>query len=327
MGLYSARGQDGWTRHFRAGLQVGLNIKADFKMSGEFGISGSNPSEPGARRQQHLYDDGYVRVDQTGNADGLTSFWGYEDASQYDAAAHTLTFSSARSFTTSGSASRDDQPYLGLDMAYGGNLTRWAHGMVGWELGFGLLPIHIKDNQELPGSFTRTRHRFDTESIVVPAAPYNGGPSGLGPTISDMATQLPDSAVNGTVTGSKSLDLNLYSIRLGPTLHWELHRRLATALGAGGALGIVSGDYLFDEKIVLTDGRETVNKGKFGRTEMVYGGCVAATLIFHVNEQADIYVAAQYMSLGDFSISGEGRQARLNLGEGLSLAAGINWPF
>ena len=296
-------------------------------MSGQFGISGSDPGGAGVGRQDHFYDDGYVRVDQTGNADGRTSYWGYDNASQYDAATHTLTLHSARSFNASSSASRDDQPYLGLDMAYGGNLTRWARGMVGWELGFGLLPIHIEDRQELRGTFTRTVHRFDTGGIVIPIAPYHGGSSGLGPAIGDVATALPGDMIAGTATGSRALDVVLYNFRLGPTLHWELHRRLAAAISAGGALGIVSGDYLFDEKLVLADGGGAVNKGKMGMTDLVYGGYAAAVLMFHTNEKADLYVAAQYMTLGDSTISGGGRQARLNLGEGLYLAAGFNWMF
>jgi hypothetical protein len=46
-----------------------------------------------------------------------------------------------------------------------------------------------------------------------------------------------------------------------------------------------------------------------------------------VTEEADVFLAAQYINLGDFSISGQGRQARLKLGDGLYLAIGINWPF
>ena len=53
-----------WTRHFRIGAMVGMNIKANFKTKGTFNISGNNPAKV-------IYDDGYVRVDDTGNAGGL----------------------------------------------------------------------------------------------------------------------------------------------------------------------------------------------------------------------------------------------------------------
>src|SRR5256885_5552220 len=78
----SSSAQDDWTRHFRVGMQIGLNLKADFSMTGSFGISGSQPGATGANAVDHFYDDGYVRVDQTGNTRAYTSFWGYNNASQ-----------------------------------------------------------------------------------------------------------------------------------------------------------------------------------------------------------------------------------------------------
>src|SRR5687768_240800 len=79
---WPARAQEGgWMRHFRIGGSVGLNISGDFKTSGQLPVSGSSPG-PLAPRADHFYDDGFVRVDNTGNAQGLTSFWGYDRADQ-----------------------------------------------------------------------------------------------------------------------------------------------------------------------------------------------------------------------------------------------------
>ena len=50
---------DDWTRHFRIGALVGMNISANFTRNGTFGISGNNPA-------QGIYDDGYVRTGQHG---------------------------------------------------------------------------------------------------------------------------------------------------------------------------------------------------------------------------------------------------------------------
>src|SRR5262249_48661628 len=75
-----------WSRHFRVGLLVGFNLKASFSQSGQFSVSGSQPGEPGVSGVNHFYDDGYVRVDETGNALGKTTYWGYRDSSQYNAA-------------------------------------------------------------------------------------------------------------------------------------------------------------------------------------------------------------------------------------------------
>src|SRR5262249_26836114 len=123
-----ARGQGydpDWARNLRIGSIVGLNINANFSMNGKFNIS---------RQQPGVYDNGYVRVDQTGNAQGYTSFWGYNDSSQYNPANQTLRMDSSSSFTTSGGANdKSDSPYFGLDMAYGGMLWHKNFTRIGWE--------------------------------------------------------------------------------------------------------------------------------------------------------------------------------------------------
>ena len=165
---------DDWTRHFRIGALVGMNISANFSRSGSaFSISGNNPASG-------IFDDGYVRTDQTGNAGGYTSYWGYNNASQYNAANNTLTMHATTAFSASGSANADGGAFPGFDMAYGDNLWYWKHARVGWELGFGLLPINISENSSMPATVTQSTFTFNTGGIVVPTAPYQGGPGGTG---------------------------------------------------------------------------------------------------------------------------------------------------
>src|ERR1017187_10992245 len=57
---------DDWTRHFRIGAMVGFNISANFNTKGTFNIPGNNAANG-------IYDNGYVRVDDTGNAQGYRS--------------------------------------------------------------------------------------------------------------------------------------------------------------------------------------------------------------------------------------------------------------
>ena len=319
--------ENDWPRHFRVGMLVGLNISASFKMGGLFSVSGSQPGAAGVSGVDHVYDDGYVRVDDTGNAQGLTSFWGYNDASQFNAAGQTLTFHSANSFAARGSANNDDSPYIGFDMAYGGELWRKGRMQIGWELGFGLLPIGISDNQAIPAVINRTVHSFQTGGILPPTAPYNGGPSGVGPTIQDKATLLPDDILPGTVTGSRTLDATLYAIRLGPSLQFELNRHWAVSVGAGAAVGIVEGELRFDEMIVSGNGASGRNSGRVGGTDVTFGGYVSALVMYHAVENGDVYIGVQYMPLGSAQISGGGREARLNMSGGVYFSAGINWPF
>lgn len=316
-----------WMNHFRLGGFVGMNIKADFKLSGTFAVSGSSPGQSGVGGVNHFYDDGYVRLDDTGNAGGYTSYWGYNNALQFDGA-NTLTFHSANSYTTSGGAEVSASPQIGVDLAYGGHLYRMGSAFVGWELGFGWLPINIKDDSQLTATVSRTVHQFDTAGIVVPTAPYNGGSSGLGSTIRDTATALPDDVVGGaSVGGSRELDVTLYNFRLGPTVHWELHPKIAMAVSGGAAMGIINGDLKFNETLNFTGGGSANSSGSFSDTQLTYGGYLAGKLMYHAVENGDYYIAVQYMPMSSVTFSGGGREARLNMSGGLYISAGVNWPF
>jgi hypothetical protein len=307
--------EDDWTRHFRIGAMVGLNIKADFKMKGTFDLSGKNAA-------QGIYDDGYVREDNTHNAFGETGYWGYNNASQLSGS--TLTMHSASSYSVTGSSEESGKAFAGFDMAYGGDLWRWNRMRIGWDFGFGLLPIDITAKSTMAAPIVSSVYTFNTGTITVPGAPYQGGFNRAGePTIS---TNFNPSSVtnNGTVSGSHELDVFLYTFRLGPSLYWEINDYLGLSASAGPALGLVSGDLKYDE-VVSVNGEH--NRGKVSGTDLVYGGYANASLMYHLEENGEIYVGVQYMPLGDATISGGGREGKLKLGGQVYISAGINWPF
>ncbi|MDD5141479.1 MAG: hypothetical protein PHY43_14615, partial [Verrucomicrobiales bacterium] len=67
--------------------------------------------------------------------------------------------------------------------------------------------------------------------------------------------------------------------------------------------------------------------GSFDFTDLTYGGYVNGTLLYHVINDADLYIGAQYMPMGNASFNSGGRSGELNLGGQLYISAGINWPF
>lgn len=322
-----ARAQDEWTRNFRIGGMAAFNISAKFTISGTQGLSTHVPGLPGVGGVDHYYDDGYVRVDGTGNAGGVTSFWGYSGASQYNPATQTLTYHSTQGFIVDSSTAASDAPYVGMDLAYGGRITDWGGFRIGWELGFGWLPITITDTQPLAGTVVRNVQQFNTGGILLPQAPYNGGSSGLGPVIPDVATALPNETTTGTVTGRRTLDVTLYNIRLGPTIYREIFNRWAVSAGAGVALGVVDGAYRYHETVNFADGTSASNVGQFGQTDLTYGGYANAMLYYHDRSNADVFLGVQFLTLGNSRFAGNGREADLRLGSALSVMAGFNWPF
>lgn len=310
-----------WTRHFRLGGAYALNIKGNFKTSGgSYSISDNT---------QGVYSDGYVHPDSTHDPIGLTSFWGYQNSSQYDSGANTITMHGATAYATAGgSSSGNNSPNVGLDMAYGDSFWYWANAKIGYEFGLGALPIHVAGSSVMSGTVSTMAFTFQLGSVVPPLAPYNGDNSGIGPHLSDTpSSETPFGSPTGaTINSIQTLDAWLYTARLGPTLYWDMGQYLGIYVGAGPAVGLVNGNLEFDD--VINYGANTAhNHANISGTQMTYGGYANATLVYHAVENGDFYVGFQYMSLGNTTISGGGREGRLNLGGQLQIMAGINWPF
>jgi hypothetical protein len=324
---------DDWTRHFRIGAMVGMNISANFTEKGMFNIPNKNLANG-------IYDDGYVRVDSTGNAFGQTSYWGYNNGtpptSQYNPAGDggngTISMHSVTSYalTAADSTKENGGAFPGFDMAYGDNLWYWKHARVGWELGVGILPISIKNTSSMTATVNQSTYTFDAGGIVVPTAPYQGGFNRQGgePTISGTPSSVTSQTfLNQTVIGTRTLNVMLYTIRLGPSFYWDLTEDFGMSLGAGPAVGIASEKLDYDETITTPDSISYNNKGSIGGTDVVFGGYVSGALMYHVLDNADIFLGAQYMPLGNASLNGGGRQAQLKLGGQINISIGVNWPF
>ena len=319
-----------WTKHFRVGMQVTLNIEAEFTTGGFLDF----PTRPGQ------YDNGYVLRDNTppdgDPTDDLTTNWGYDFASQFDEDSRLITFSRTESFdvTDVSETTEDDSPYVGLELAYGTAITRWGDALIGWEAGYSFLPISITDNRRISGIATRrsVSHRVPDEVIDIPDPGHRGRPTGggqatleLSPTGDPLFTE--DAAF---LRGSRTLDVSLHTLRLGPTIHWELAPRWAFQGGVGPAVGYVTGDYEFDERATIAGGAGPVSRsaeGSFGGDDFVYGGYAQALLLFHFEEHGDIYAGLQFMSLSGTEFEEGERRAKLDMGATLSFLIGVNWPF
>ena len=277
-----------------------------------------------------LYDDGYVRVDNTGDAGGYTSYWGYDNASQISGS--TLTMHSATSYTGSGSGSGNNSPYAGLELAYGDSYWYWGKAKIGWELGFGFLPISISETESGPASIAQTAFRFalppstPNGPYVPPTAPYSGGPSGLGALIQTNYTTT-NSVSSGNFTSKETLNVFLYTLRVGPTLYWDVTDRIGLYAGAGPVVGLVAGSLDYNDTLSVPGGSVAHNSGRIHGAAMSYGGYVNATVVYHVVKGGQFYAGVQFMPMKGASISGSGREAKLDLTGQMYFAVGVNWPF
>ncbi|MBL9175637.1 MAG: hypothetical protein JNL10_18995 [Verrucomicrobiales bacterium] len=316
---------DDWTRNFRLGAQLLFNVKANFTLNGPISVNRQSPGPVDVAGQNHYYDDGYVLVDNTGNAGGDTSYWGYNYASQI--VGDQLVMKSVRAYQASETYSDSAGVSPGLDVAYGSQIRDWGKVRIGWEAGYQFTPFTFKDPTTLDTVFLRDVQAFNLGGIAVPPAPYSGGPSGIGPSIRDIAKGLPDEIVPGTITGARELDVNLHALRAGATVFWRFQPRWALSGSLGPALGLVPGSYTYNETFNFDDGTTAGESGDMSHTEVVFGGYVSAVLHYRIISSADVYLGGQFMGLTSAEFGNSQREASLDLGATFALSLGVNWPF
>jgi len=266
-----------------------------------------------------------VGTDNTGNAGGFTSNWGYDSAVQYDAAAETLTLSRSTTYNATDSSAANSDPQFGLDLAYGGTIKRIGKTWLSWELGFSLVPINVHGDSTSDATFTENTFTFSTAGLLVPAAPYQGSPSG-GPLLATNIVGTGQSAGDGTLSASREIDVMLYNFRIGPHFHWDLNRHWSIEAMGGFAFGLANGKYSYDERVNTGTGQSSTS-GDIGQTSWLYGGYAGVLTQVHVERNAYFYGSAQFMSLSNVEFSEGGRQAELQLDQGIYFSLGFTWLF
>ena len=295
---------------FSFGPNFGMNLKADF-------YNNVNPG-PAAGGANHNYNDGYVRVDSSGDAGGLTTYWGYQNASQ--AAGGNVNFHAIQG----GASSATDNPQYGGEFIYQrviGNLP-FLSGDWGLEAGFGFTELDLKEN--LSGTVPVTTDAYLLAGLP-PGPGYNGTFQGPGALLGDTPTR---SATSATMTGYRKLSGELFSLRVGPFAEWNFSDKFSLAASVGLTLAPAMVDYDFSESATLAGGGGViVANGHSSKTKLLYGPYVGAMLRYDFSKCWGVYVGARFQNLTDLNQSAGGRTARLDPAATIYATAGVTWKF
>jgi hypothetical protein len=211
---------------FSFGPSFGINFKAEFNNNAPI-FNNVNPG-PATGGANHTYNDGYVLVDSSGDAGGLTTYWGYQNASQYNATGSgSMQFHAIQS---GGSSSATGNPQYGGEVVYQrviGSLPSMS-GDWGLEFGFGFTDLNLHNN--LGGIVPVLTDSYQLNGVIPPGAGYNGTFNGPGSLLGDTPTRTITSA---SVSGYQKLSGQLFSFRLGPFAEWNLTSKLSLAPATG----------------------------------------------------------------------------------------------
>jgi hypothetical protein len=316
---FSMHGEDSLDNpnRFFLGPRFGMNFKADFHNNASyFNAVNPGPATPGA---DHTYNDGYVLVDSSGNAGGLTWNWGYKNSSQV--AGDTMQFHAIQS---SSSSSATDDPQYGAELIYQrviGRLPFLSSGRWGLEAGFGFTELDLRDNRS--GTVSVTTDTYQLNGVLPPSAGYNGTFSGPGALLGDTPMRTTMSAV---LTSQQKLSGQLFSLRLGPFAEWNFTPKLSLAASVGLTLAPTTVDYDFSETVTLASGTFAAS-GHSSKTKLLYGPYVGGMLRYAFNKTWGVYVGAQFQNLTDLEQSVGGHTARLDPGATVYGTVGASWSF
>ncbi len=301
------------------GARFGINFKADFNSSAAFKTPGVNPGLA-VGGVDHFYDDGYVRVDTSGNLGGLTTFWGFQNASQV--VAGSMEYHAIHS---GGSASVSDDPQFGGELIYQriiGSLPASKTGHWGIESGFGYTQIDLRNR--LSGTVPVTTDTFPLNGVLPPAAPYNGTFLGPGALLGDVPVRTTTQAAQ---SGQHKLSGDMFSIRLGPFAEWDLTDRLSLAASVGVTLAPTTIDYDFSETSTLASGASFGAAGHSSKSKLLWGPYVSAMLRYELGANWGIYIGGQFQNLTRLGQSIGSRTGRFDPGTTVFVTSGVTWRF
>ena len=303
---------------FSFGPTFGLNYKAEFNNRTAF----YNNVNPGAATggANHNYNDGYVLVDSSGNAGGLTGNFGYRNPSQV--VGDTLQF---HAIHTQNSSSTTGDPQFGAELIYQRVLgaVHFLHGNWGLETGLGVTEIDLREN--LSGTVPVLTDTYQLNGIIPPGAGYNGTFNGPGALIGDAPTRTTTAAA---LSGYHKLSGQLINLRFGPFVEWNLTCRLSLAVSAGLSLAPTMLDYDFSETVTLPGGGGTyAARGHSSKNELLYGPYAGATLRYDFNRHWGVYIGVRFQNLTDMDQSVGSRTARFDAGLSVNATAGLSWKF
>ena len=319
----SLHADDATTDHenwFSIGPQFGLTLNAQFKYLGNARSSSPGPATGGGLNR--TYDDGYVKVDSSGNAGGQTWNWGYQNGSQMQGG--SLVMHSTSDAPAGGSQNND--PQAGFDLAFGHYFGSAPGGRWGMQMAFDFTDISIQDNQPLTGSAMVISDTYALDTVTPPLAPYSGGFNGPGPLLSDSPTRT-TSQESVIITGSRTLDAQVYALRIGPYYGFSLGKVWSGRVGGGLVLGLADTKYTYNDTVNYGGGQIVNNSGSSEGVSFNAGGYLDAKLLYHLNSDWSLFAGAQYEYLGTFSRTAGSAQAQLDMSSTVNVLFGLEWRF
>lgn len=318
------------------GWEFGINANAiigvETRFSGFGRFDSPNPISPIGGNADREYDDGFNRIDGTGNASDLTSYWGYQNSSQYNPSGQGSISMSIHNSLRTGSASDDDVGFGGEIFAYKrlGNspFPQLPDASWGIRLGTHVNSFSFENNSSSATRYTRTTDTYDLGGAVPPAAPFSGSPLGFGNALLSDTPIRSESILGGAnVNGSRDLDATVVGVSFGPYLELPINDKFSARLEAGGSLAVAFGDYHYSETTTVPGLPSQSYDGDENRARLLPGFFVGVTGVYELNSHWSLNAGVRYQWYDSFDMKAGGTKAELDFGSLLMVQVGVAYRF
>ncbi len=331
----------------RVSARMGYNISAHLENVGVSAGQGFPQPPPPKDPSRHFtsatgvsYQDGYVGIDESGNAplpgetQGRTFYWGYARQDQIadlnnDGIGDTLLLS----HSTSGTLLEDfkNDPQAGLEVSYARQLGQRDGSTFGIETSFTYTSLDLRahgiaDPRVLGvDAFSLPISPFTGRPIVPPTPPYAGGfelpAPGVGaPSIYDTPTHYPVNILS-------SFDASVYGLKVGPYFEFPLAKRLSFALSGGFSLLLADSDFRIQQSAAVPSpgiASGTVSGSSVG---VLPGAYAAGRLSLMASDKVNVFTGLQYESNGHHSQSLAGKRVEIDFWNAIYWTFGVSYSF
>jgi opacity protein-like surface antigen len=323
--------QTDYLNRFGVNYRMGLNMSVDFRHLGGLGLS--NPGPQNGSAVDRRYDNGYNLVDSSTNAGGLTWNWGYNSANSVQGG--NLVLQSDATSPNARSDDRRDDPQHGFEITYQRELIRRKHWRAGIEVAGGYSFISIKDSRTLFNTVYRTNDAFNLSGIIPPPPGYQGSSSNTAALLSsEPSSRTVETVPNAaTITGDRSIDSHVFTIRLGPYLEVPVNDRLSLFVDGGLAMAVAQTKFSFHETVTISDPTYDINltsgprSGSGTQTDFLVGGYVEGGISYAFNKHWSAVGAVEFQAAGREINHVQGKESVLNLNKSCIISVGLTYAF
>ena len=299
--------------HAEFGVSAGASFhgRASFRSSADPQPWANNPGSATAGTD-HSYDDGYNRVDSSGNFANQTTYWGYQNPAQDSGTA--ITLNSARTvIDASGADESPDSPQPALEVYWQRDLRETGRWRFGVRSALRLQQIDLEE-RTLLGTTLETVSDAYPYAGIPPGAPFAGSFAGPNFLLSDIPARTIAYADGPDIVARRSLEADLLALDLGPTVAYNVRDGVRIVGSVGGTLACTRSTFAYRDG-VLTAGSDTDQA-------LLAGFYIGADLQYRVGKRWGVFAGAAYTVLENVEQQVNGRSAEVEFGGRYTLRIG-----